>query len=75
MHLYRVEDLSKSYGSLRVLDRLTFEVEQHECLVIMGRSGCGKSVTLRLLNGLEPPDSGRIFFDGVDIAGLSEFEL
>jgi len=75
MHLYRVEDLSKSYGSLRVLDRLTFEVEQRECLVIMGRSGCGKSVTLRLLNGLEPPDSGRIYFDGADIAGLSEVEL
>jgi phospholipid/cholesterol/gamma-HCH transport system ATP-binding protein len=41
----------------------------------MGRSGTGKSVMLRLLNGLESPDSGRILFDGHDIAGLSEKEL
>jgi phospholipid/cholesterol/gamma-HCH transport system ATP-binding protein len=73
--LYRVEDLSKSYGSLKVLDRLSFTVAQHECFVIMGRSGTGKSVTLRLLNGLESPDAGHILFDGQDIAGLSEKEL
>ena len=73
--LYRVEDLSKSYGKLQVLDRLSFAVVKGECFVIMGRSGTGKSVTLRLLNGLEWPDSGRILFDGHDIAGLSEKEL
>jgi phospholipid/cholesterol/gamma-HCH transport system ATP-binding protein len=75
MDLFKVEDLSKSYGALKVLDHLSFAVEQHECFVIMGRSGSGKSVTLRLLNGLESPDSGRILFDGQDIAGLSETEL
>jgi phospholipid/cholesterol/gamma-HCH transport system ATP-binding protein len=75
MELYKVEDLSKSYGALRVLDRLTFTIERHECFVIMGRSGSGKSVTLRLLNGLEAADSGRIVFDGTDIAGLSEKAL
>jgi phospholipid/cholesterol/gamma-HCH transport system ATP-binding protein len=73
--LYRVDNLSKSYGSLKVIDRLSFAVEQHECFVIMGRSGSGKSVMLRLLNGLESPDSGSIFFDGRDIAGLREKEL
>jgi len=73
--LYRVEDLSKSYGSLRVLDGVSFVVERRECFVIMGRSGTGKSVLLRLLNGLESPDSGRIVFDGDDIAGLSEKDL
>jgi phospholipid/cholesterol/gamma-HCH transport system ATP-binding protein len=75
MELYRVEEVSKSYGSLRVLDHLSFTVEQRECFVIMGRSGSGKSVMLRLLNGLESPDSGRIRFEGQDIAGLSEVEL
>jgi phospholipid/cholesterol/gamma-HCH transport system ATP-binding protein len=75
MDLYRVEDLSKSYGALRVLDRLSFTVARRECFVIMGRSGCGKSVTLRLLNGLEAPDSGRIVFDGTDLAGLTETQL
>jgi phospholipid/cholesterol/gamma-HCH transport system ATP-binding protein len=75
MQLYRVENLSKSYGALRVLDRLSFSVERNECFVIMGRSGCGKSVTLRLLNGLEAPDSGSILFDGSEIAGLAERQL
>ncbi|HVR28637.1 MAG TPA: ATP-binding cassette domain-containing protein [Thermoanaerobaculia bacterium] len=73
--LYHVEGLSKSYGKLQVLDQLSFGVERRECLVIMGRSGCGKSVTLRLLNGLEAPDSGRILLDGTDIVGLTEREL
>jgi phospholipid/cholesterol/gamma-HCH transport system ATP-binding protein len=73
--LYRVEDLSKSYGKLKVLDRLSFTVQKRECFVIMGRSGTGKSVTLRLLNGLESPDQGKILFDGQDIAGLREKEL
>ena len=73
--LYRVEDLSKSYGKLKVLDHLSFTVQKRECFVVMGRSGTGKSVTLRLLNGLESPDSGRILFDGRDIAGLREKEL
>jgi phospholipid/cholesterol/gamma-HCH transport system ATP-binding protein len=75
MELFRVDDLNKSYGSLKVIDHLSFTVEQRECFVIMGRSGSGKSVTLRLLNGLESPDSGRILFDGTDIAGLTEREL
>ena len=73
--LYDVSELSKSYGKLRVLDRLTFGVHRRECLVIMGRSGSGKSVMLRLLNGLEAPDAGHIVFDGEDIAGLSETAL
>src|SRR5262245_38016505 len=73
--LYRVDDLTKSYGSNRVLDHLSFTVEQRAFFVIMGRSGTGKSVTLRLLNGLESADSGSIRFDGTDIAGLSEREL
>ena len=61
--LYRVDDLSKSYGKLKVLDHLSFTVVQRECFVIMGRSGTGKSVTLRLLNGLESPDSGSIVLE------------
>lgn len=73
--LFVIQNLSKSYGSKPVLENLSFEVEQGECFVILGRSGCGKSVALRQLNGLEKPDSGAVFFDGKDIAGLSEREL
>lgn len=73
--LFAIRNLSKSYGPKPVLDDLSFEVEKGECFVILGRSGCGKSVTLRQLNGLEKPDSGAVFFDGTDIAELSEKDL
>ena len=73
--VFRIRGLSKSYGSKRVLDRLDFEVWPGECLVILGRSGTGKSVTLRQLNGLEKPDAGSVAFGGVDLVPLSEREL
>jgi phospholipid/cholesterol/gamma-HCH transport system ATP-binding protein len=73
--LFVIRDLSKAYRGRVVLDRLDFEVYAGECLVIMGRSGSGKSVTLRQLNGLEKPDSGNVVFDGTDISSLAEAEL
>lgn len=73
--IFVIENLSKSYGSKPVLENLSFEVERGECFVILGRSGSGKSVTLRQLNGLEKPDSGAVLFDGTDITALSEREL
>ena len=73
--VFRVRGLAKSYGSKRVLDRLDFDVFPDECLVILGRSGSGKSVTLRQLNGLERPDGGSVVFGGVDLCTLSEREL
>lgn len=73
--VFEVRDLRKSYGSRRVLDGLDLVVERGESLVILGRSGSGKSVTLRLLVGLEPPDSGSIRIDGDEIVGLPEEKL
>lgn len=73
--LFEIRDLRKSYGIRKVLTGIDFTVERGECLVVLGRSGSGKSVTLRLLIGLEPPDSGAILFDGTEIAGLSEQAL
>lgn len=73
--LFVIENLTKSYGPKPVLEGLSFEVERGECFVILGRSGSGKSVTLRQLNGLEKPDSGRVFFDGTEISQLSEQEI
>ena len=73
--LFEIQELTKSYGERVILDRLSFEIERGECLVILGRSGSGKSVTLRQLNGLERPDSGSVIFDGVDISYLKESDL
>ncbi len=73
--IYRLEGVSKTYGTKKVLDRLSFDLPAGCSLVIMGRSGSGKSVTLRLMDGLERPDEGRILFDGTDIVPLPERQL
>jgi len=72
---YSIRGLVKSYGDKTVLDGLDFDIQRGECLVIMGRSGSGKSVTLRQLNGLEKPDAGSVQCDGIEVTELSEPEL
>ncbi len=67
--LLRVEDLHKSYGSLRVLRGITMEVTRGEVVVVIGPSGSGKSTFLRCLNRLEEPSRGRIFLADVEITG------
>src|ERR687888_703833 len=65
--LIRAEELRKSFGDNLVLNGIDLEVGVGEVLVVIGPSGSGKSTLLRCLNLLEPLDSGRIFFEGVDI--------
>lgn len=65
--ILRVEGLSKRYGESWALRGIDFEVHQGEILVLLGPSGCGKSTTLRLLAGLERPDSGEIYLNGKTI--------
>ncbi len=73
--LFVVEGLRKAYGSKVVLDGVDFTLARGESLVVLGRSGSGKSVLLRQLNALERPNAGRILFDGVDLCALGEAEL
>ncbi|MGE0641840.1 MAG: ABC transporter ATP-binding protein [Thermoanaerobaculia bacterium] len=73
--LFEIRGLRKSYGPKVVIDGIDLTVERGESLVILGRSGSGKSVTLRLMVGLEPPDAGSIRIDGDEIVGLSEAKL
>ena len=66
-----VRDLRKSFASHRVLNGITLRVNRGETLAVLGRSGTGKSVLLRLIIGLETPDSGSVCIHGQDIAGLA----
>ena len=66
-----VEDLHKSFGSQKVLNKITLAVRRGETLAVLGRSGTGKSVLLKLIIGLEKPDSGSVRIHGQDIAGLA----
>lgn len=65
-----VEDLHKSFGSQKVLNGISLTVRRGETLAVLGRSGTGKSVLLRLIIGLEKPASGSVRIHGQDIAGL-----
>ena len=66
-----VEELHKSFGSQKVLNGISLAVKRGETLAVLGRSGTGKSVLLRLVIGLEKPDSGSVLIHGQDIAGLA----
>lgn len=67
-----VKDLWKSYGKLQVLKGLTLEVNDGETLVILGRSGVGKSVLLRQILGIELPDRGSVDVNGMPISRMSQ---
>ena len=67
MSIIEVRGLKKSFGDLTVLDGIDLDVEEGECIAIIGGSGCGKSVFLRCLELLEVPDAGRIVIDGREI--------
>ncbi len=71
----RFVDVHKSFGSNRVLDGLSFEVDRGKTLGIMGPSGTGKSVVLRHIIGLLTPDSGLVEVDGREIRRLKRAEL
>jgi phospholipid/cholesterol/gamma-HCH transport system ATP-binding protein len=65
-------DVSISFGEHAVLEGVSFSVERGQTLCILGRSGVGKSVALRLLMGFLKPDSGSILVEGREITGLGE---
>jgi len=68
--LLRTEDLSVRFGGLSALNRVTMEVRHDEVRAIIGPNGAGKSTLFNCLTGVLRPTSGRILFDGMDIAGL-----
>ena len=70
-----VEGLRKAFGEQTVLDGLTFQLVSGQVTCVLGRSGTGKSVLLKLLIGLQVPDAGSICLQGRDIATASPKEL
>lgn len=70
-----VKNLTKSFGSQKVLDGVNLEIERGQTTVIIGKSGGGKSVLMKHLIGLMKPDSGEIWVDGVEITLLSDKDL
>lgn len=71
----RFEEVSKSFDGKRVLDRVSFDISRGSAFCILGRSGTGKSVTLKLMIGLMTPDEGKVFVQDREITGLKSRDL
>lgn len=69
----RVEEVTKRFGGVVAVDRVTFEVAQGEFFSLLGPSGCGKTTTLRMLAGFEVPTAGRIYLQGKDATHLPPY--
>ncbi|HHI68702.1 MAG TPA: ABC transporter ATP-binding protein [Planctomycetes bacterium] len=70
-----LDHVYKSFGGREVLKDMCLHVAKGECFVIMGRSGIGKSVTLKHVIGVVTPDKGKVIVDGVDVPNASRKEL
>ncbi len=71
----RVEGLTVRYGDNTILDNVSFEVYRGEIFVIAGGSGCGKSTLLKHIIGLDTPNAGNIFINGINTTNIDDNEM
>src|ERR1700749_4997549 len=69
------KNVMKSFGTKRVLNDVSFHIDQGQALCLLGRSGTGKSVTLKLIMALMRPDSGEVWVDQDNVVGMDEKRL
>ena len=75
MSILETKGLCKSYGSNSVLSDVDFRIDKGEFIAIMGQSGCGKSTLLYCISGMDKSSAGKICFDGVDMADLTNKQM
>src|SRR5262245_10151811 len=68
--LLQIDGVTKRFGPITAVDRISLEVKQGEFFAILGPSGCGKTTLLRVIAGFEQPDEGRVTLDGADITAI-----
>lgn len=73
--MIRMEHIGHSFGDNRVLHDFSLHVHAGEVLTVIGRSGCGKTTMLKMMNGLLVPDEGRVLVEGTDLAGTDLIAL
>jgi putrescine transport system ATP-binding protein len=73
MPLLEIVGVSKRFGTMAAVDDVSLTVDRGDFFALLGPSGCGKTTLLRMIAGLEIPDSGRILIDGADITGLPPY--
>src|SRR3954451_5978148 len=75
MAFLEVDDIQTYYGNIQALKGITIEVNEGECVTLIGSNGAGKSTTLRSISGLTPPRSGSIKFDGKELGETPPQEI
>jgi branched-chain amino acid transport system ATP-binding protein len=73
--ILRVENVSKRFGGLLALDKVTLAVREGEIFGIIGPNGAGKTTLFNVINGVYSPTAGRVYFRGEDVTGLPPYEL
>jgi branched-chain amino acid transport system ATP-binding protein len=73
--LLQIQDLTKRFGGVLAVDRLSFEVKEGEILGLIGPNGAGKSTLFNLINGVFAADAGRIVFRGIDVTGEPPYRI
>jgi branched-chain amino acid transport system ATP-binding protein len=73
--LLMLDDVSRRFGGLNAVDRVSFSVEEGEILGLIGPNGAGKTTIINLITGVHPPTAGRVIFDGRDITRLRPYQI
>ena len=73
--MLKVNNISKSFGEIKILDNISLNIEKGDLISIIGKSGSGKTTLLNILGSIEKPDLGEIKFNNTDIQNLKEKEL
>ena len=73
--MIQLKEIHKSFGTLEVLKGIDLTIDKSEVVSIVGPSGAGKTTLLQILGTLDRPDSGRVLFDGIDVAQYKEKQL
>jgi len=74
VELLSVTGLRKSYGGRKVVDNVSFAVNEAEIVGLLGKNGAGKTTTFRMTIGMIPADAGRVVFEGKDISRLPMYQ-
>ena len=71
MALLEIRNVTRRFGSLAAVDRVSLRIESGEFFTLLGPSGCGKTTLLRMIAGFDEPDEGELFLDGKPLAGIA----